>query len=333
MSDIEEFSTKRPKRTAEEKLAKKRRKKARKVENCEVDDADADAANADADAEADADADANQAKIAHGEKLNEYSFKEEQEGQGDYEEELEKTDFKVFVSRMPPKWDVPKIKEEFTQFGEVVSVDLFVPGREEKAEIRKDVKARVCYAFLKGECTRGEHCEFSHDKSSDIGKGVGLKGVIYFREEASERKALLQSTMHISARNIRIAKFHSTEDGRDITTCYAWSAFKCSRGDACIFAHEGPGSCVKVSAPGTGRAFSGGPCLSFKTKGKCSKGDKCTFQHVAKSDQVNSNVPINKKIKIEDSDGKKKTSGVCNDFRRKGSCRKGDNCKYVHAKQ
>ena len=267
-------------------------------------------------------------------------------------EEIEKTDFKVFVSRIPPQWDTAKIKDYFTSlFGQVVSVDLFGPGKEEKAEIRKETRKRACYAFLKGECSRGEWCEFSHEITAGgagAGKGAGQKGVIYFLTQDSVDKAVKKGTIHISTRNMRVSAYHSTEDGRDTSTCYAWANFNCTRGEECIFAHDGPGGCVKVSAPGRGRTSH---CLSFKTKGKCSKGDMCLFQHVAKGEQPAS-MSANTHTVFESADteadagadadaqgpqGHKKkkstrpsTAGICDYFRKTGKCRKGDRCKYEH---
>jgi len=263
-------------------------------------------------------------------------------------EEIEKTEFKVFVSRIPPQWGTPKIKEHFTLlFGEVVSVDIFGPGKEEKAEIRKENRKTMCYAFLKGECTRGEWCEFSHEVTSGgagHGKGAGQKGVIYFRTQQSVDRALSKGTIHISSRNLRILAYQSTEDGRDTSTCYAWANFNCTRGTECIFAHDGPGGCVKVSAPGEGRAFVGRPCLSFKTKGKCSKGDTCTFQHISreKASIVNTHTVFEKddakadagdettRVSKPKEPAKPSAAGICDNFRKTGRCRKGDRCKYEH---
>jgi hypothetical protein len=335
MSEFAEDASRKKKKRLNEDGTKKRRKKVRKSEDAEVeqegDGEDIDvpekeikskaARNRDAQTEDDEQEDAapNSATEA---------------ADAEPEPEIERTDFKVFVSRMPPKWDVAKIKEYFTSlFGEVVSVELFSPNREEKVEIRKDIRQRVCYAFLKGECSRGEHCQFSHDTASGTGKGAGLKGIVYFRTQASVDAALAKETFHISARNVRISKFQSTEDGRDASSCYAWGQFNCTRGDQCKFSHEGPGGCVKVSAPGQGRAFTGGLCLSFKTKGKCSKGDSCPFQHVQREREPKAAAQLRGADGAgESASGKSATSGsgVCNDFRRAGKCRKGDRCKYAH---
>jgi len=36
--------------------------------------------------------------------------------------------------------------------------------------------SRVCYAFQKGECTRGDECRFSHTGESSGGGGGGYSG-------------------------------------------------------------------------------------------------------------------------------------------------------------
>ena len=82
--------------------------------------------------------------------------------------------------------------------------------------------------------------------------------------------ALAQETVYVSHKSIKFSPWMSTEDGRDTTSCYAWSKFNCTRGDACRFTHDGPGACVKVSESYRGRKFQ---CMSFQKKGKCSKGE------------------------------------------------------------
>ena len=85
--------------------------------------------------------------------------------------------------------------------------------------------------------------------------------------------------------------------------------------------------------------------MSWKKKGKCSKGDLCLFIHdeanrgtVSKVKNDDESVKDNNdndtnnvgKISAATAAAATTTSGICNNFKKKGKCRKGDKCPYSH---
>ena len=153
---------------------------------------------------------------------------------------------------------------------------------------------------------------------------------VFFVSKEGMQNALAQRTMHLSRKQIKISPYLSKEErerGEGINICHAWTEFRCRHGDSCCFSHDGTGGVEKASAPYQGRHFQ---CLSYRKKGKCSKGDACQFLHIkgetraAKSEAGKATAEV-----VEDGESPKK-KGICNTFVKKGKCRKGDKCKYLH---
>lgn len=261
------------------------------------------------------------------------------------EEETKQPEWKVFVSRIPAKWTKELMLEHFKsmEFGEVLDVEIFTGARERpKATMRG--AGNLCFAFKNnGFCPKGDECLFSHqmeefvEETDDSNKQHLGSGCVYFATEEGMKNALDQSTLHLSRRLVKISPFQSADEGRDCVTCYAWQRFNCTHGDECKFSHDGPGACEKVGVKYQGRKFQ---CLSFKKTGKCSKGDYCTFIHSfsGKKNKANSEAgedekqeqPGEKRKLDEASDGASKKKGICDSFKKKGKCRKGDRCPYSH---
>ena len=189
------------------------------------------------------------------------------------------SDFRVFVSRLPTNWNTKLITEHFSSmgFGIVVGAEVFTSKR--KARVGRG-EGNICYAFKNdGKCERGAACPFVHGDAggaSDEADSLG-SGCVYFETEEGMKRALEQRSLYVSHRTIKISPFQTVDDGRDVTACHAWARGQCTHGDECKFSHDGPGACMVVGKPYSGRKFQ---CLSYKSKGKCSKGDFCTFLHV-----------------------------------------------------
>ena len=124
----------------------------------------------------------------------------------------------------------------------------------------------VCYAFQKGECTRGDSCRFSHTMRDGYGGGGGGGGggapvcYAFQRGECTRGDA---------------CRFSHTEGGggggfaRSSAPCYAFQKGECTRGDSCRFSHD-----PNAEAP----QRSSQPCYAFQ-KGECTRGDSCRFAH------------------------------------------------------
>jgi hypothetical protein len=247
-------------------------------------------------------------------------------------------------------------------FGNVKRVELFYGrSRSVRPAFTKRGFGNLCYAFKNdGFCEKGDDCPFSHDvgteeqpgdeaadNSTDAEEAHSGNGCVIFDTEEGMNVAMQQSSIYVSHKVVKLSPWMSTQDGRDTTTCYAWTKFNCTHGDDCKFAHEGDGACVKVGEPYKGRKFK---CMSWTKKGKCSKGDFCNFLHDATSkggkvelkgqgadagvEQRKEADKDNKEGSYEDGEAKAPrgavVTGICNNLRKKGRCRKGDKCPYSH---
>ena len=127
----------------------------------------------------------------------------------------------------------------------------------------------VCYAFQKGECTRGDACRVSHTEGGGGGGGFGGGGggapVCYAFQKGECTRG-------------DACRFSHTEGGggggggfgaRSAAPCYAFQKGECSRGDSCRFSHD-----PNAEAP----QRSSQPCYAFQ-KGECTRGDSCRFSH------------------------------------------------------
>lgn len=196
---------------------------------------------------------------------------------------------KVYVSRLPFKWNEAQLSEHF----------------------------QACFGTVKS-------VEIKWDSKNDCSLGYGF---LVFETEESRNAAVEQGSMHAKKKTIQIRAVEREESalgrGRDTGICYLWQKSACVKGKDCIFLHEGPGACVKVSAYGEGKLKK---CMSFKSKGKCSKGDSCPFLHDKKLAKI-----VAKKILKDDKlvpDGRIK---LCHTMQKTGKCRKGDACIFSHS--
>ena len=259
-------------------------------------------------------------------------------------------DRKVFVSRLPKQWDDATLALHFANiFGPVESAII---RREEKHQEKSDTKS--CYVCKQpGHVSRECRLKIPEGRvvhASTISRGFGF---VVFASAVSKRKALEQGSIHVLHRTIQIREVARDTNGtngaaHDINAgkCFLWERFACPRGDSCKFRHDGIGGCIKVGAPGTGVA----KCLSFKKKGRCNRGDHCPFRHEAKN-KVSVIMPTSTAADAFDArdlhpavsadDGSlpeddhiapkgAKIPGVCDTWRKKGKCRKGDRCRYHH---
>ena len=260
--------------------------------------------------------------------------------------------FKVFVSRIPLHWTEQLFEEHFVTlaFGRVKRVELFTLSRGSgsgSGSSKKPIQPiKYCYTFKNdGSCDNVdcqyapcngvslERVEVAEQDTNPVLESIG-SGLVVFEDKEGMQNALDQKSLHLARRIIKISPYLD-QDSRDSKICYAWTQFRCKHGDDCKFVHEGDGAIERHSQPYRGRAFQ---CLSFRTKGKCSKGDACQFLHVeANGDGKRKIRQRATETKDADADihgngnGDSVKKGLCNMFKKKGKCRKGDRCPYSHA--
>jgi hypothetical protein len=201
--------------------------------------------------------------------------------------------YKIFLSRLPIEWTDEHLRSHFELlFGPVLSANVITSERNQTSNF----------------------------------------GYLIFENFQSKQDALEQKVIHAKKKTIHIRDYDEHSENND-GICYLWKRHACVRGDQCKFSHEGEGSCISTSAPGEGKK----KCISFKSKGKCSKGDSCPFLHVAKSTPLGTSSSSSQEQKPKktylftpETDEVKGNSGVCRSFVKKGKCRKGDNCRYLH---
>jgi hypothetical protein len=226
---------------------------------------------------------------------------------------------KVFVSRLPLKWKDEMLKQHFES----------------------------CFGGV-------EAASINWDKEGDFSLGYGF---VTFLNEDGAKAAIEQGSMHVQRKIVQIRPVLREDaaagrgGGRDSGVCFLWQKRRCVKGDSCKFSHEGEGACIAVAEPYQGLARR--KCLSFKSKGKCSKGDACHFLHIGKekgppsapkveakgaavtedqnSDDDNEDDNEEKERKEEKDSSSNKPKGICHSFKKKGKCRKGDKCKFLHA--
>ena len=127
----------------------------------------------------------------------------------------------------------------------------------------------VCYAFQKGECTRGDACRFSHVEGGGGGGGGGYGGgggggappCYAFQKGECTRGDSCRFSHDPNA---------STPQ-RSSAPCFAFQKGECTRGDACRFSHD-------PDAAAGGGFKASGVCYAFQ-KGECTRGDSCRFNH------------------------------------------------------
>ncbi|GMI21996.1 hypothetical protein TeGR_g13735 [Tetraparma gracilis] len=146
-------------------------------------------------------------------------------------------------------------------------------GREPRAG------GNSCYAFQKGECTRGDQCRFSHDGEASGGGARPSFG-------ADRPKGVCYAWGRGDCSRGSECRFeHQGEAGaapseRPSRVCFAWGNGSCSRGDECRFTHEGESGATPSERPA--RTFNSdrpqGTCYAHQ-KGECTRGDSCRFSH------------------------------------------------------
>tara|TARA_R110002050_G_scaffold225320_6_gene361238 strand:+ start:315 stop:1541 length:1227 start_codon:yes stop_codon:yes gene_type:complete len=133
--------------------------------------------------------------------------------------------------------------------------------------------------------------------------------------------------------------------------CNFWKANNtCKFGDTCKYSHPtGNNNTAQGKANHKGNYEKGEVqiCKYFALNGTCNYGDKCKYSHASSSDSATKKAPKSegdaapKKIltKSKEPEGGQHSAGengevkVCNFYRKTGSCKYADSCKYAHIQE
>jgi hypothetical protein len=114
---------------------------------------------------------------------------------------------------------------------------LYVDGVSEPANAEDAVD--ICYAFQKGECTRGAECKFKH---TDL-QAAKLRRIMALPQKARQRaRAIFFNKQRTGQRQGMQAHGRRRggkrgKDGKLQGECFAFKKGECTRGDACLFQH------------------------------------------------------------------------------------------------
>ena len=120
----------------------------------------------------------------------------------------------------------------------------------------------VCYAWQRGECTRGDACRFAHEEGGGGDSRPPSRGapICYaFQRGECDRGDSCRFSHDANAATPQ----------KSSAPCYAFQRGECTRGDACRFSHD-----PNAEAPPRSSA----PCYAFQ-RGECDRGDACRFSH------------------------------------------------------
>lgn len=124
--------------------------------------------------------------------------------------------------------------------------------------------APICFAFQRGECTRGDGCRFSHseDGSAPPARHTGRGLCFSFQRGVCGRGDSCRFSHEIG----EPARFAGG-------VCYAWQRGECKRGNSCHFSHENMVPHTYQPRPRKSHL-----CYDFQ-RGECNRGDNCRFSH------------------------------------------------------
>ena len=184
-----------------------------------------------------------------------------------------------------------------------------------------------------------EKAEVIWDDEEDCNKGWGF---VVFYDPAQRSRAVQRGTVKVKKHNMYLQEVERHREGRGRDRggiCFLWKQGTCTHGEHCRFAHDGPGSCAaSVAATPEEQAEKKRAkkkkikCFAFR-KGKCKLGDACEYSH-----DFNPNEKKEKKSSSSAAAAGMAACPVaqtaeqkpCFNWKKKGKCRKGDKCPYLH---
>lgn len=196
-------------------------------------------------------------------------------------------------------------------------------------------KSGVCFAFMRGECNRGDACRFNHTAGEEVypmpqqsapygGTPTGFC-FAFQRGECFRGDACKYSHSMPPIGGGQVGDYMNPYGGGyhqpSRRPCFAFQRGECTHGDACRFAHiTADGRLIQNGFPVLHRP-SRKPCFAFLNTGACERGDACRFSH-------DGNTMMNPP-QFNPMGGMGAPGGVCFAFQR-GQCQRGEACRYAH---
>jgi RNA recognition motif-containing protein len=186
-----------------------------------------------------------------------------------------------------------------------------------------------------------EKAEVIWDEEEDCNKGWGF---VVFYDAAQRSRAVQRGTVKVKKHNMHLQEVERHREGRGRDRggiCFLWKQGTCTHGEHCRFAHDGAGACA-ASAAATPEEQARKKrakkkkikCFAFR-KGKCKLGDACEYSHdfdpsKNKEKSGSSAAGAGAGAAAAAAERGAAERKPCFNWKKKGKCRKGDKCPYLH---
>ena len=185
-----------------------------------------------------------------------------------------------------------------------------------------------------------EKAEVIWDEDEGCNKGWGF--AVFF-DPAQRSAAVKRGVVKVKKHRMHLQEVerHREGRGRDGGICYLWQQGTCTHGNFCRFAHTGEGGCASTVVLTPEELEKRNTlkkkkikCFAFR-KGKCKLGDKCPYSHdfdpkAVKKKKKDKNADVTGFESNDMSSSKGSDQKPCFNWQKKGKCRKGDSCPYLH---
>ncbi|ETV76434.1 hypothetical protein H257_09460 [Aphanomyces astaci] len=229
---------------------------------------------------------------------------------------------------------------------------------DEESSDDDDDDTPVCLAFQKGKCKRGDLCKYRHKSaSSDTSRASRPAPVVVaaVRQQPLPppvRQVAVPSHQPTSIPVVRATSSFNTPsstavDDSSIPICQSFQKGTCKRGNQCKYRHEAASATTATSQsrhvdePSTpaNATDENLVCQRFLLKGKCKRGDMCKYVHKGgetasgRDDEEAVAPPPQRRARdpevARDDHDEASSVPICQSFQ-KGTCKRGNKCKFRH---
>jgi hypothetical protein len=202
-------------------------------------------------------------------------------------------------------------------------------------------KPNVCYAFLRGECNRGNACRFSHPMDETQGYAMPYQmppaqyrpnpGFCFAFQRGECYRGDACKYSHVGGDFMSYGNGYQQPSRKP---CFAFQQGECVHGESCRFAHITADGRMMPGFPQ--QRPSRKPCFAFLNTGACERGEACRFSH----DDGSMMPPMSMGAPMGGMMGggygmpppnsmSSHNPPVCFAFQR-GQCSRGESCRFAH---